>query len=102
MLISVPNASSKQAEVFGEFWLGYDLPRHLWHFSSETLHRLLSSIGFEIVYSATVEVDVFARLSSRQMIKEGMVPPQYRQPSVNRLEEAGLGTELVFVAKATG
>jgi hypothetical protein len=32
--------------VFGRLWHGYDIPRHLYHFTPATLGRYLSNAGF--------------------------------------------------------
>ncbi len=39
--IAVPNHESEDAKVYQHFWAGYDVPRHLWHFSKETMVLLL-------------------------------------------------------------
>jgi len=46
VLIEVPNLQSPQARVFGQRWVGWDLPRHLYHFSALTLKQMLEEAGF--------------------------------------------------------
>lgn len=41
LLIAVPNYKSPDAIVYQQYWAGYDVPRHLWHFSKETMTLLL-------------------------------------------------------------
>lgn len=48
LLISVPNAASIEARVFGDRWSAWDLPRHLSHFTPRTLAALLESCGFVV------------------------------------------------------
>lgn len=50
LIVEVPNFSSIWVRVFGEKAWGLDLPRHLFHFSSESLSRLLQECGFEIMF----------------------------------------------------
>ncbi len=45
---SVPNVSSWESSVFGRHWRGYDLPRHLQHFTPRSLTDILSDEGFEV------------------------------------------------------
>lgn len=45
-VIAVPNAGSKQARRDASLWFGYDLPRHLWHFTPTSLTSLLATNGF--------------------------------------------------------
>ena len=33
-IIAVPNYRSFDGQWYGPFWFGYDVPRHLWHFST--------------------------------------------------------------------
>lgn len=47
--LSVPNFRSLDRLVFGQFWIGYDAPRHLYVFSTDTLRALLSKAGFEVL-----------------------------------------------------
>ena len=42
LVIAVPNFRSWAAKHYREFWAGYDVPRHLWHFSQQSIHKLFS------------------------------------------------------------
>lgn len=54
VVIAVPNYCSRQARAFGDGWLHLDLPRHLVHFTGESLTTGLERAGFEVtVVSAT-------------------------------------------------
>ncbi|WP_333655645.1 class I SAM-dependent methyltransferase [Dissulfurispira sp.] len=49
ILINVPNFKSFEALViFREKWRHIDAPRHLYHFSPETLKKLLNNAGFAV------------------------------------------------------
>ena len=47
MVFSIPNLEGWEAQVFGPYWLGWDLPRHLYLFPRKTLGRILNEVGFE-------------------------------------------------------
>ena len=49
LVVACPMADSWEAKVFGRYWSGYDVPRHLFTFSRQTLPRLLREAGFEPV-----------------------------------------------------
>jgi SAM-dependent methyltransferase len=49
LAISVPNAGSWERWFFGQYWLGYDAPRHLQMFRISQLKKLLNELGFEQV-----------------------------------------------------
>lgn len=40
LIIAVPNYNSFDAGYYKSFWAAYDVPRHLWHFSKESIPRL--------------------------------------------------------------
>jgi 2-polyprenyl-3-methyl-5-hydroxy-6-metoxy-1,4-benzoquinol methylase len=48
LVITTPNFACYETHVFGRFWSSFDVPRHIYFFSFETLQRLLKSNGFEI------------------------------------------------------
>lgn len=43
--VLVPNVDSAEARVFGSYWHGLELPRHLFHYSPESLKFLAESVG---------------------------------------------------------
>ena len=48
VLIGLPNFGGYQARHFGEDWFGLSLPHHFYHYTSETLTKLLESCGFRV------------------------------------------------------
>lgn len=48
-LISVPNIASIDFALFRGDWFHLDLPRHLYHYSPETLRRSVEPLGFEVL-----------------------------------------------------
>ena len=49
LYIAVPNPQSYDSKAFGEYWAAYDVPRHLYHFTKETMEKLLHRYNFAIV-----------------------------------------------------
>lgn len=49
VVIAVPNFDSLQARLFRGAWYHLDVPRHLFHYSPETLAGTLSAAGFRTV-----------------------------------------------------
>jgi 2-polyprenyl-3-methyl-5-hydroxy-6-metoxy-1,4-benzoquinol methylase len=43
IFIAVPNYTSYDAQRYKEFWAAYDVPRHLYHFSPESMKTLIES-----------------------------------------------------------
>lgn len=48
LFIAVPNYTSYDAKVYKEFWAGYDVPRHLYHFSPTAVTQLLLQHGLQL------------------------------------------------------
>jgi 2-polyprenyl-3-methyl-5-hydroxy-6-metoxy-1,4-benzoquinol methylase len=51
--VFLPNVDSAEARVFGSYWCGLELPRHLFHFSPPSLKYLAKSQGLEEVSLVT-------------------------------------------------
>jgi 2-polyprenyl-3-methyl-5-hydroxy-6-metoxy-1,4-benzoquinol methylase len=45
IFIAVPNYTSFDAQYYKEYWAAYDVPRHLYHFSPDSMKSLLSQHG---------------------------------------------------------
>ena len=48
LVVAVPNATSLQARIFGDYWLALDLPRHLVHISPPALISQIEALGFKV------------------------------------------------------
>jgi 2-polyprenyl-3-methyl-5-hydroxy-6-metoxy-1,4-benzoquinol methylase len=48
LVIAVPNYTSYDATIYQQFWAAYDVPRHLYHFSPESMSILAEKKGFRI------------------------------------------------------
>lgn len=49
VFIAVPDAGGWQARALGRHWLHLDAPRHLYHFNSRALGRLLQAAGLDSI-----------------------------------------------------
>lgn len=50
LIVDVPNAGGGGARLFGRAWSGLELPRHLSHFTPETLARAIALAGGDVVW----------------------------------------------------
>ena len=48
VLIGIPNCASWDAQFYGRHWAAYDTPRHLHHFTPDTLRCLAERHGFRV------------------------------------------------------
>ena len=58
-ILALPNISSYDAEHYGHYWAAFDVPRHLWHFTPDTLGFLFESRGFRMINIRALPLDVF-------------------------------------------
>lgn len=59
LVIALPNHLSWDAQHYGNYWAGYDVPRHLYHFTPDTISKLLSKHGFEIFKTEPMKFDAY-------------------------------------------
>jgi predicted SAM-dependent methyltransferase len=59
IIIAVPNCNSYDARQYKEFWAAYDLPRHLYHFTPDTMEKLLTKHNLRIVKKLPMVFDSY-------------------------------------------
>ena len=59
LLIAVPNYKSWDSQKYKEYWAGYDVPRHLWHFNQQSMVSLLLKYGFNLTKTIPMKLDAF-------------------------------------------
>ncbi len=70
LFIAVPNYTSYDASYYKEFWAGYDVPRHLYHFSPKGMEQLANDLGFKIAATQPMWFDsVYVAMLSEQYKK---------------------------------
>ncbi|HEY5603072.1 MAG TPA: class I SAM-dependent methyltransferase [Gammaproteobacteria bacterium] len=57
LVVAVPNFGSLQSRLFGKHWFHLDLPRHTYHFTRQSLQRMLNNTGFSATLLATRSFD---------------------------------------------
>lgn len=59
LVIAVPNCASCDARIYGKEWAPYDVPRHLWHFTLETMKAEGERHGFKLATYYPMPFDAF-------------------------------------------
>lgn len=59
MVVALPNPESKDARIYNKFWAGYDLPRHIYHFTPATAAQMFSNYGFAVTDVLPMYFDSF-------------------------------------------
>lgn len=72
LIIQVPNADSWQAQLLKRRWAGYEVPRHLINYSTDTLCHVLHDSGFRVVRKTH-----FSLRDNGPMLARSLVPWLY-------------------------
>lgn len=59
LIVAVPNSRSYDAQKYQAHWAAYDVPRHLWHFTPDTMVRFGSRHHFTCVRRYPMPFDAF-------------------------------------------
>jgi len=69
LIVAVPNFKSYDAQHYGTYWAGYDVPRHLWHFSKTSVTKLFEGHKMRVTSIRPMWFDAFyvSMLSEKYM-----------------------------------
>ena len=59
LIVAVPNFKSFDAYKYKNEWAGFDVPRHLWHFSRNSIERIFTEFSFELVKVEPLKFDSY-------------------------------------------
>lgn len=59
ILIAIPNPESFDAKKYGKFWAGWDVPRHLYHFSRSAMIFLEKEFDLELIEEKPMKMDSY-------------------------------------------
>jgi len=59
IIIAVPNFKSFDAEFYGRYWAAYDVPRHIWHFSKQSISKIFLEKKLQVVNVLPMKFDSF-------------------------------------------
>ncbi len=58
-IIAVPNFNAPDSKYYGKIWAALDVPRHLFHFTKESLRIILAKNNLKIIESHPMKLDAF-------------------------------------------
>ncbi len=74
LIIAVPNYTSYDAQYYKKYWAAYDVPRHLYHFSPNSMKRLMQQFNLQIIEYKPMWFDSFyVSLLSEKYKKSGIL-----------------------------
>ncbi len=75
IFIAVPNRESFDADHYKELWAGYDVPRHVWHFSKKDMIALMEKEGLKVKEIIPMKLDAFyVSMLSEKNSNNGKLP----------------------------
>lgn len=75
LVLALPNFKSWDARHYKEYWAAYDVPRHLWHFSRESITNIFADFDFEIIACKPMIFDSFYISLLSEKYKNGWSNP---------------------------
>jgi 2-polyprenyl-3-methyl-5-hydroxy-6-metoxy-1,4-benzoquinol methylase len=104
VFIAVPNYTSLDASHYGAAWAAYDVPRHLYHFSPESMQVLLSRHGFTLNRILPMWYDSFYVSMLSERYRQGNIFSALLtgiRSNINALRDRSRCSSLIYVAKRT-
>ncbi|HRO09109.1 MAG TPA: class I SAM-dependent methyltransferase [Saprospiraceae bacterium] len=71
LIIALPNHNSYDSNRYQNYWAGYDVPRHLWHFNTESFTKFANHNGFSVVAKYMMPFDPFYNSMLSEKYKKG-------------------------------
>ena len=68
LIVAVPNHRSFDSIYYNEYWAALDVPRHLWHFTTSSIKKVMLKNGFKLKKSFPLPLDAYyiSYLSAKQ------------------------------------
>lgn len=75
LFIAVPNHESADAKRYGDFWAGWDVPRHLYHFNRKAMESFRNEFDLHLIDIKPLVFDAYyvSLLSEKYQTKDGLV-----------------------------
>jgi 2-polyprenyl-3-methyl-5-hydroxy-6-metoxy-1,4-benzoquinol methylase len=77
LLIAVPNYQAYDATYYGNYWASLDVPRHLYHFTQESMQHLADTFGLELISQEPMVFDSFYVAMLSEQYKENENPKAF-------------------------
>ncbi|MCX7546585.1 class I SAM-dependent methyltransferase [Xanthomarina sp. F1114] len=103
LVIAVPNYKSYDALYYKKFWAAFDVPRHLWHFSQESISNLISKKDMKVVKTLPMIFDSYYVSMLSEKYKNGWLnifnAVRVGWLSNNKAKRSGEYSSLIYVIK---
>lgn len=75
IVVAVPNYKSCDANYYKEYWAAFDVPRHLWHFSQKSIHKIFSEQDLVVEETIPMKFDAYYVSLLSEKYKSGKMKP---------------------------
>ena len=75
LIIAVPNFKSYDAEYYKQHWAAFDVPRHLWHFSKNSIQKIFKEYNMELIKTVPMKFDSYYVSLLSEKYKNGKMNP---------------------------
>lgn len=107
LFIAVPNIASSDSQHYRATWAGLDVPRHLWHFTRQSMERLLHEHDLTLVRTMPMKLDAYyvSLLSEKYRNSNTLSPTGYVRAmrtaiaSNRAARKSGEYSSLIYVAR---
>lgn len=107
LFIAVPNIASADSLHYRDKWAGLDVPRHLWHFTRQSMERLLQATNLKLSRTVSMKLDAYyvSLLSERYKNNNRLTPRGYVRAmrtgvlSNRAARKSGEYSSLIYVAR---
>ncbi|HCD37074.1 MAG TPA: class I SAM-dependent methyltransferase [Chlorobium sp.] len=90
IILALPNPFSYDAQHYGAYWAAWDAPRHLWHFTPDSLSALLALHGLTVSNTSQWLPDtIYNTLLSEKLLATGTRKPHGARNIPAALVQAG-------------
>lgn len=108
VVLALPNCRSYDAAFYKGWWAAYDIPRHLWHFSPESLEKLLGKHGLKVIQKTRMPLDAFYISLLSEKYKKSNLFTRYGRAFLNgtivflrSLSNIEQSSSIIYIAKKT-
>lgn len=78
LYIAVPNYNSLDSKIYGDKWAGLDVPRHLYHFTKETMQIFAEKMGLDLIHTEPMKFDSYY---------VSLLSENYKESGSNKLQQ---------------
>ena len=79
LVIAVPNCACYDAQYYAEYWAGFDVPRHLSHFTPESMKLLIKKHRLHLIKLIPLKLDAFYICMLSEKYRNGSIFKAFSQ-----------------------